>query len=118
MSDHNVMPSEKMEDVRQMLNSRGWIDSYAPSIVALITESIRSLLDPAQSRVENKPDDYLRGQIAAFNDVLTLGANSLQEHDADVEKMRKERANSENYVQRASDGIIGPVEHDDFTPSY
>lgn len=113
-NDQNVVSDEMIENVRHLLNSKGWTEGYAPSIVALITDCMRSLLDPSKERVDNKPDDFIRGQIAAFHDVLALGHNSLREHDAAVEKMRETREQSEDYVQRAADGVIGPLSHDDY----
>lgn len=71
-----------MEELRVLLQSQGFQKVYEPSIQRWLAQEFDKLATPESKRPEKgEPDDFVRGRISGFRQVLVSFAQSLEVYD-------------------------------------
>lgn len=100
---------ELIEDVRALLYSRAWTDFYTPELEKMRDLHIAQLVNPTTERLNNFPDDYLRGCIHTVSALLRMGQTLINSTDAADEQEQRLHAQDAEYDERADVGSFSPL---------
>lgn len=100
------------KDLSFLLQSRGYTEFFVPLIVGLIQSSVNQLADPSLARKNSRPDDYLRGYIAASRAILNAPNAILAAQARQAQEEADQRTEQERYeeIARSGRGPIGEAE--------
>lgn len=80
---------DEQHQLVHFLNNEGWNSVVKPELTRKVKALYEKLLDPKIVRKEELPDDFIRGQIAAFRYVVEWPVKRAQ--TLDLRKKDKER---------------------------
>lgn len=98
----------KVERIRGLLYSPGWMEDFAPYFASLREESIQQLLNPSLARQYQLTDDYLRARVHILDELLKAGQGFLAEYDAARQQEEEHRRAQMEYQARADVGQMAP----------
>ena len=79
-----MITSDQVQALRMMLGSQGWVEVLKPYMQQRGRALMRELIASQSERSEQYkglPDDVIRGQIRALEEILAWTANQIQAHD-------------------------------------
>ena len=107
--------------VRDLVLSRGYQDFYAPFIIGCINAWYKQLADPSVQRAWKRPDDYLRGAIQAFESLLRLPNEIIEDQVRKNAENEQDETVENHYNRIALEGRglpgKGPIDYDGQSPS-
>ena len=98
-------------DMIHLLGSRAWSNFLAPLLIGTMNSWLLQLADPGQKRHWDKPDDYLRGGIAACRAILNAPTTIIAAQEKRNEDEGRETKETERYEDLAHGGR-GPYGED------
>lgn len=99
---------EVVEAIRQFVYSDAWERFYKPALEHMKQEWMLKLMDPSARRKGEHPDDYIRGCFETIDVFLRLPEALIVEHDAELERQDRERAEAGERQTRTDSGYLGP----------
>lgn len=99
---------EVIEAIRQFVYSDAWERFYKPALQNMREEWMNRLMDPSTERKSKYPDDYIRGCFETIDVFLRLPESLITEHDAELERVEREKAEAGDYRARSDSGYVGP----------
>lgn len=98
-------------DMVHLLGSRAWSNFLEPLLIGTMNAWLFQLADPEKKRHWDKPDDYLRGGIAACRAILNAPAAIIAAQEKRNEDDNREGKDEERYSDIAHGGR-GPYGED------
>lgn len=105
--DVQTLGDEEIRQLEYILMSPSWDRVFRPYITNMSNFAKSKLFDPRQARVDEYPDDFLRGLIAALDGLSTFFDTVVSE----TARNRTEQIKSveEIYAEKVLSGAIGPA---------
>lgn len=91
-------------DLVFLLGSKAYNDFFIPLLMGLQQRAMTSLADPSVRRRDSKPDDYLRGYIAACRAILNAPGEILHEQEQRNREEAEHDSVSKRYEEIAHGG--------------
>lgn len=111
--------SADARNVSFLLGSKAWSDFLEPFMLGCIQRWYRQLADPALARKATRPDDYLRGCIKAYEELLRLPHDVIAIQEKKNEYEKDARTEEEHYarIAREGRGPTGTIPYEGISPS-
>lgn len=108
--DPGKLSEHELGCVAFVLNSPAYIDVFEPYLLSIKNEMQMSWKDRSQTRKDNMPDDYIAGNVAAIDGLLTLFKLILQQTDIDrIHTSMEEMTSPVLYERARQSGAMQPV---------
>lgn len=101
------MTPEQVEDVRALVNHRGWIGTFVPALEGARDLAIRQLIYN-NHRTTQESDDQLRAKVQVYEQLLRMGPALLEEFELDRRELERLQRLELEYAARADAGRYAP----------
>lgn len=91
-------------DLIFLLGSKAYNDFFIPLLMGLQQRALTELADPTAKRRDTKPDDYLRGYIAACRAIMNAPGEILHEQEQRNREEEMQDSVSKRYEEIAHGG--------------
>jgi hypothetical protein len=123
--DPHKLNEQQLGQIEFVLMSPAYEDSFEPYLRSIRDTLAQRLLDPSKARVEEHPDNFLRGGIVAIDGLLNFFAQVIKETQFDrVTTAMNPLTPAQRYTQAQQDGkhdsILGaaePLEPEPYDPA-
>jgi len=107
--DSSNFDHDKVGHLAYIVNSPSWLDFFEPMLNDMVNSCHALLADPSLKRKNDRPDDFLRGQIVTIRNLLEIPHFVIAEAREREDAARKSQEETKHYAGRAQDGSMGPM---------
>lgn len=107
--DAGSLDSDKVGHLAYIVNSPSWVDFFEPTLREMMASTMAALADPTIDRKNNRPDDFLRGQIVVIRNFLEIPHYIIADAREREDTARAVAKEKNHYAERAATGTMAPM---------
>lgn len=107
--DASTFSDDQVGHLAYIVNSPSWLDFFEPTLTEMMNGVHAQLADPSLTRKNNRPDDFLRGQLIVIRNFLEIPHFIIAEARERQDTARKAEEEVSHYSGRAQTGQMAPM---------